>query len=42
VAKAVDGVKSVKNLLKISAGNTNANANANHNANANRRANANN
>ena len=42
VAKAVDGVKSVRNQLKVSA-NTNANANANHNANANanRRANAN-
>lgn len=39
VAKAVDGVKSVRNQLKVSAtGNTNANANANHNANANRAA----
>ena len=43
VAKAVDGVTGVKNLLKVSAGNTNANANArgNANANANRKANAN-
>ncbi len=43
VAKAVDGVTSVKNLLKVSAGNANANANrnANANANANRRGNAN-
>jgi hyperosmotically inducible protein len=41
VAKAVDGVKSVRNQLKISAGNTNANANANHNANANANHNAN-
>jgi hypothetical protein len=40
VAKAVDGVKGVKNQLKISA-NTNANANANHNANANANHNAN-
>ena len=45
VAKAVDGVKSVKNELKIAANtnantaNTNANHNANHNANANRNAN---
>ena len=41
VAKAVDGVKSVRNQLKVSpSGNTNANANANanHNANANRAA----
>jgi len=41
VAKAVEGVKSVRNQLKVSAsGNTNgnANANANHNANANRAA----
>jgi hyperosmotically inducible protein len=31
VAKAVEGVKSVKNLLKVAAaGNANANANANH------------
>jgi osmotically-inducible protein OsmY len=38
VAKAVDGVTGVKNMLKVSAGNTNANANVNsntHNANAN-------
>jgi hypothetical protein len=44
VAKAVDGVKSVRNDLKVSAsGNTNANANhnANHNANTNRNANRN-
>jgi hyperosmotically inducible protein len=51
VAKAVDGVTGVKNLLKIAANNTNANANTgnanrnanarNANANANRRANAN-
>ena|ERR1043165_7009488 len=39
VAKAVDGVKSVRNQLKVSAlSNTNTNANANHNANANRAA----
>ena len=39
VAKAVDGVTGVKNMLKVSAGNTNANANANANtrkANTNR------
>ena len=39
VAKSVEGVKSVRNQLKVSpSGNTNANANANanHNANANR------
>jgi hypothetical protein len=30
VAKSVEGVKSVKNLLKVQAGNANANANANH------------
>jgi hyperosmotically inducible periplasmic protein len=43
VAKAVDGVTGVKNLLKVSAGNANANANANRsaNANANRKGNAN-
>jgi osmotically-inducible protein OsmY len=41
VAKSVDGVKSVKNMLKVSAGNTNANANANRNANGNRNANRN-
>ena len=42
VAKSVEGVKSVKNMLKVSAsGNTNANTNANtHNANA-KKANAN-
>ena len=41
VAKSVDGVKSVKNMLKV-APSTNSNANANANANANRRgANAN-
>jgi hyperosmotically inducible protein len=40
VAKAVDGVKSVRNLLKVSAsGNTNANANTNANGNRNRNAN---
>jgi hypothetical protein len=38
VAKAVEGVKSVKNLLKVSANNnTNTNANVNANANANAR-----
>ena len=40
VAKAVDGVTGVKNMLKVSAGNTNANANSNantHNGNANAR-----
>jgi hyperosmotically inducible periplasmic protein len=38
VAKSVDGVKSVKNMLKVQASTTNANANANANraANANR------
>jgi len=47
VAKAVDGVKSVKNELKVAANtnaniaNTNANHNANHNANANRNGNRN-
>src|ERR1043165_2274631 len=44
VAKAVGGVKAVRNELKVSAsGNTNANANhnANHNANTNRNANRN-
>ena len=35
VAKAVDGVTSVRNQLKVQAGNANANANANRNANAN-------
>jgi BON domain-containing protein len=40
VAKAVEGVKSVKNMLKVSAGNTNsATGNANANKNANRNAN---
>lgn len=38
VAKAVDGVTGVKNLLKVSAGNANANANTNANT---RKANAN-
>lgn len=44
VAKSVEGVKSVRNELKVSAsGNTNANAtaNANHNANHNANRNAN-
>ena len=42
VAKAVDGVKSVRNQLKVSpSGNANANANANHNANRNANRNAN-
>ncbi|HEX6718728.1 MAG TPA: BON domain-containing protein [Pyrinomonadaceae bacterium] len=35
VAKAVEGVTSVRNQLKVQAGNANANANANRNANAN-------
>jgi len=35
VAKTVDGVKGVKNMLKVSTGNTNANTNANANANKN-------
>jgi osmotically-inducible protein OsmY len=35
VAKAVDGVTSVKNMLKVQAANANANHNANANANAN-------
>jgi len=35
VAKAVDGVKGVKNTLKVTTGNTNANTNANANANKN-------
>jgi len=42
VAKSVEGVKSVRNQLKVSPSgnaNANANANANHNANANRNAN---
>ena len=43
VAKSVDGVKSVKNMLKVapSGSNANANANANANRNANRRPNGN-
>lgn len=42
VAKSVEGVKSVRNQLKVSpSGNTNANANANANHNANHNANAN-
>jgi hyperosmotically inducible periplasmic protein len=49
VAKSVDGVKSVRNQLKVAANtnantanaNANANHNANHNANANRNANKN-
>ena len=42
VAKSVEGVKSVRNQLKVSAsGNTNANANANANHNANHNANRN-
>jgi len=43
VAKSVEGVKSVKNMLKVTTGNANANANANKsaNANANKKANAN-
>ncbi|HWF88717.1 MAG TPA: BON domain-containing protein [Pyrinomonadaceae bacterium] len=40
VAKSVEGVKSVRNELKVQA-NTNANTNANANHNANRNANAN-
>ena len=36
VAKAVEGVKSVRNQLKVSAGNANANANATPRANRNR------
>jgi hypothetical protein len=39
VAKSVDGVKGVKNTLKVATGNTNANTNANSNANANKNAN---
>jgi hyperosmotically inducible protein len=41
VAKAVEGVKSVRNQLKVSTGNANANANRNANANATPRANRN-
>jgi osmotically-inducible protein OsmY len=37
VAKSVEGVKSVRNELKVQASTTNANANANRNANANAR-----
>ena len=36
VAKSVDDVKGVKNMLKVGADNANANANANRKANANR------
>jgi hypothetical protein len=36
VAKAVEGVSSVRNQLKVASGNANANANANRPANANR------
>jgi len=36
VAKQVEGVKSVRNQLKVQAANANANANANRNANGNR------
>jgi hyperosmotically inducible protein len=36
VAKAVEGVGSVRNQLKVASGNANANANANRPANANR------
>ena len=35
VAKTVEGVKSVKNMLKVAADNANANANRNANGNAN-------
>jgi hyperosmotically inducible protein len=41
VAKAVDGVKSVKNQLKVAPSGTNANANTNANGNRNANANAN-
>ena len=42
IAKAVEGQKGVKNMLKVSAGgSTNANANGNKNANANANHNAN-
>ena len=37
VAKAVEGVTSVRNQLKVGTANANANANANRNANANAR-----
>jgi hypothetical protein len=36
VAKTVEGVKSVKNMLKVASNNANANANANANKNANK------
>jgi hypothetical protein len=36
VAKGIEGVKSVRNQLKVQAANANANANANRNANGNR------
>jgi osmotically-inducible protein OsmY len=36
VAKSVEGVKSVKNQLKVGTGNANANANASPRANRNR------
>ena len=36
VAKQIEGVKSVRNQLKVQAANANANANANRNANGNR------
>jgi hypothetical protein len=36
VVKAAEGVKSVRNQLKVQAGNANANANGNRNGNANR------
>ena len=37
VAKSVDGVKGVRNMLKVTTGNENANTNANANKNANTR-----
>ena len=40
VAKGIDGVKSVRNNLTVSAAGGNANQNANRNANANRNVNA--
>lgn len=40
VAKSVEGVTSVKNMLKVQAATTNSNVNANGNANANHNANA--
>ncbi len=39
IAKAVDGVKSVQNKLKVAAGNTNSNNSNANNANANKNAN---